>query len=98
MVDYTLTRRETEDRGIYELSIAGQVETAVLTYKKTADDVIIADHTGVPKALGGRGIGTWLLEFLFADAKRDGVKIDPQCPFVAAKAGRRPEWKALLIN
>lgn len=97
MTDYTLSRRETDTRGIYELQLEGSVETAVLTYSKRADGVIIADHTGVPKSMSGKGIGTRLLAALFTDAKHEGRKIDPVCPFVAVKGKRNPEWKKHLI-
>lgn len=97
MSNFTLTRRESEDRGIYELQIEGVTETAVLTYAKGEDGLMIADHTGVPKAMGGKGIGTWLLAALFFDAKREGRKIRPDCPFVAKKGARNPEWAKHLV-
>jgi len=97
MSNFTLTRRESEARGIYELQIEGSVETAVLTYAKGEDGLMIADHTGVPKSMSGQGIGTWLLAALFIDAKREGRKIDPVCPFVKVKGERNPDWKKHLI-
>lgn len=92
MSDFTLTRRESAARGIYELQIQGRVETAVLTYAIGDDGLMIADHTGVPKSMGGKGIGTWLLAALFMDAKREGRKVRPDCPFVKAKGERNPDW------
>jgi len=97
MSNFTLSRRESESRGIYELQIEGSVETAVLTYGIGDDGLMIADHTGVPKAMSGKGIGTWLLAALFMDAKRERRKVDPVCPFVKAKGERNPEWKKHLI-
>mgnify|MGYP001094690284 CR=1 FL=1 len=96
MSNFTLTRRESEERGIYELQLTGHVGTAILTYE-IKGAVMIVDHTGVPKSLGGRGIGTWLLSSLFFDAKREGRTIDPVCPFVKAKGERNPDWAKHLV-
>lgn len=96
MSNFTLTRRESETRGLYELQLTGEVETAVLTYE-IKGDIMVADHTGVPKALGGKGIGTWLLAALFMDAKREGRKVDPVCPFVKIKGERNPDWAKHLV-
>ncbi len=97
MSNFTLTRRESETRGIYELQLEGRVETAVLTYGKGEGGVMIADHTGVPKSMSGKGVGTWLLAALFMDAKREGRKVDPVCPFVKVKGERNPDWKKHLV-
>ncbi len=63
-----------------------------LTYSIASDTLVIADHTGVPDALRGKGVGKRLVERLVDDAKREGFKIMPLCPFVNAQRRRHPEW------
>lgn len=65
---------------------------AELTYSVASENLIIADHTGVPDEWRGTGVGQALVERLVADARTEGVKIMPLCPFVNAQRRRHPEW------
>jgi len=42
--------------------------------------------------LRGRGIAGALVERLVADARREGFKVVPQCPYVVAQFDRHPDW------
>lgn len=55
-----------------------------LTYSRLSPRLVIADHTSVPDALAGRGIGGRLVARLVADAEARGFRIVPLCPFVNA--------------
>ncbi|MEL6167207.1 MAG: GNAT family N-acetyltransferase [Pseudomonadota bacterium] len=84
-------RREVDgSRGRYVFEESG-VE-AELTYSISSPTMIIADHTGVPDSLRQSGIGLRLVERLVADARAEGVKIIPLCPFVNSMRRRHPEW------
>ncbi len=85
-----ITRDVTETKGRYVLTRDG-VE-AELTYSILSPHTIIADHTGVPTSLRGSGAGLALVERLVADARAEGVKIVPLCPYVKSQAARHPEW------
>lgn len=65
---------------------------AVLTYSKLGASQVIADHTEVPEALGGMGAGLALVERLVTDARAQGFRIVPLCPFVNAMRRKHPEW------
>ncbi|MBN8293194.1 N-acetyltransferase [Rhodobacter sp. NTK016B] len=67
-------------------------EEAELTFSIVSPTLIIADHTGVPDSFRGTGAGKALVERLVADARAEGVKIVPLCPFVNAQRARHPEW------
>lgn len=54
--------------------------------------LVIADHTEVADAHAGEGIGLILLRALIADARREGFKIVPLCPYVNAQRRKHPEW------
>ena len=83
---------ETANKGRYVAKIAGHDEVGELTFSRVSADSVIADHTGVPEALRGRGIGQALVERLIADARERGFRIVPLCPFVKAQFERNPEW------
>jgi predicted GNAT family acetyltransferase len=86
-----IAREVTGSKGRYVLRNEGDAE-AELTYSILSPTHIIADHTGVPDAMRGTGAGRRLVERLVADARAEGVKITPLCPFVRAQAQRHPEW------
>ena len=65
---------------------------AELTYSVASPALVIADHTGVPEALRGTGTGLKLVERLVADARTEGFKIMPLCPFVNRARSKHPEW------
>ena len=77
-------------KGRYVLRQDG--EEADLTYSILSPSTIIADHTGVPDNLRGQGLGLLLAERLVADARAEGVKIVPLCPFVNAERRKHPDW------
>jgi predicted GNAT family acetyltransferase len=83
--------REVEgSRGRYVVRRDGH--EAELTYSIASPRLIIADHTGVPDAWRGQGVAQALVERLVADARAEGVKIVPLCPFVNSWRARHPDW------
>jgi predicted GNAT family acetyltransferase len=81
-------------KGRYRILIKDK--EAEMTYRRSASGVITIDHTGVPLALRGRRIGESLVRRAVEDARRDGVKIIPLCPFAKAQIERHPEWQDVL--
>jgi hypothetical protein len=77
-------------KGRYVLNLNGA--EAELTYSVTSATLIIADHTDVPESLRGTGAGLALVEQMVADARAEGIKIVPLCPFVNAMRRQHPEW------
>lgn len=97
MSDLPPIEREISDsRGRYVLRLDGH--EAELTYSIASPVLIIADHTGVPDALGGQGIAKALVNRLIADARAEGVKIVPLCPYVKAQFARHKDWADVLAG
>jgi predicted GNAT family acetyltransferase len=92
MADVTITRELGARRGRYVARFPDVEGEAELTFARLDDSRILADHTLTPVALRGRGMATALVERLVADARREGFKIVPQCPFVVAQFDRHPGW------
>jgi predicted GNAT family acetyltransferase len=57
---------------------------------------IMFTHTEVPEAHEGQGIGTKLIEFALAEARRRGLQVIPICPFFAAYMKKHAEVQDLL--
>ncbi|MFP7570254.1 GNAT family N-acetyltransferase [Marivita sp. S2033] len=91
---FEITREETDSKGRYELVVDGH--TAEMTYSRAGATTIIIDHTGVPDALRGRGAGQALVRRGVEDARAEGRKIVPLCPFAKAQIARHPEWQDVL--
>jgi predicted GNAT family acetyltransferase len=89
-----VTKEEGETKGRFVATVDGH--EAELTYSRMSPRVIIADHTGVPEALKGQGVGQALVEALIADARQGGYRIVPLCPFVKAQYARHPEWSDVM--
>lgn len=68
---------------------------AVLDYQMQGDRLVIT-HTGVPDAIGGRGIASDLVRAAFEYARGAGYKVRPACSYAAAWAERHAEYSQLL--
>jgi predicted GNAT family acetyltransferase len=79
----------------YELQESGEI--AFAAYERRGD-VIVFTHTIVPQALEGRGIASQLVSHALDDVRAQGLKIDPQCQFVAAYLKRHPKERDLLAS
>ena len=62
------------------------------------DGVMTVTHTGVPDAVGGRGIAAELTKFVLDTATQAGWKLIPACSYTAAYVRRHPEFSNLLNN
>lgn len=87
--------QDGERKGRYLVRAPGDT-VAEMTYRQTGADQLIIDHTEVPDAFRGTGTGLRLLKRLMADARAEGRKIIPICPFSAAQFERHPEWSDML--
>lgn len=85
-----ITREVDGTKGRYMLKT--DAGTAELTFSVAGAALWIADHTDVPDAMRGTGAGLRLAERLVEDARAEGRKIIPLCPFVNAQRRKHPEW------
>ena len=95
MSDLNIQLDETDTKGRYWLR-ADDGSEAEMTFSKLGENAIIIDHTLVPDAFRGQGVGLKLVERGIADARASGKKIIPLCPFAAAEFRRHPEWADVL--
>ena len=94
--EITITHSESKSRGRYEARVEGREGSGELTYSRVSPTKIIADHTGVDDSLRGTGIARALVDRLVADARRDGIRIVPQCSYVVAQFRRNPDWSDVM--
>lgn len=94
MSEVNITRHGNDQAGEYRAHVAGETAFGRLTWVAKGG-VRVAEHTLVPSEIGGRGVAGKLVEALVADARKQDIKIDPQCSYVAAAFKRHPEWADL---
>jgi predicted GNAT family acetyltransferase len=85
---------------IHHLSAAHRFETTVdgvtceLNYS-LQDRIMTITHTGVPEAVGGRGIAGELVRAAFETAGKEGWKVVPACSYARVWSERHPEYAEL---
>ncbi|MEL6518780.1 MAG: GNAT family N-acetyltransferase [Pseudomonadota bacterium] len=90
MSEFEIVREVDGSKGRYVIYHGD--DQAELTYSILSPQSVIADHTGVPERLKGTGMGRALVARIVEDARAEGFKIVPLCPFVNAERRKHPEW------
>jgi predicted GNAT family acetyltransferase len=67
-----------------------------MTFRKIGASVIAIDHTYTPPQFRGRNIAAMLMDRAIADARRDGIKIQPECSYAVVQFQRHQDWTDLL--
>jgi uncharacterized protein len=92
MTQLDITREDGPSRGRYVARVAGIDAEAELVYRRTSPTLLTADHTGVPDAFRGKGVGRALVTRMIEDARAEGLKIVALCSYVKAERQKHPEW------
>ena len=71
---------------------------AELDLKYSGEDVYSATHTGVPREMEGKGVGSRLFKAMVQDARAEGYKVLPVCPFIVAKYKRKPDTQDTMAR
>jgi predicted GNAT family acetyltransferase len=77
----------------FEATVEGQ---ACVAQYRIYGKVMMLTHTGVPKALRGRGIAAALVQAALDHARAKGLKVRPDCSYAEAYMQRHPETLDLL--
>jgi predicted GNAT family acetyltransferase len=73
-------------------------QEAMMTFSRASPKLIIIDHTEVPDAFRGQGVGVKLAEHAVEAARAGGWKVIPLCPFFKAQLQRHPEWQDIVSH
>jgi len=92
-----ITLEDTSTGGRYVINLPNGAE-AYMTFRNRDVDTIIIDHTFVPDQFRGRNLAQKLVMRGISDARAKGLKIVPQCSYVAAQFRRHSDWSDLLAQ
>lgn len=81
--------------GKIELDVSGDVASIAF---RIVGSLLAAVHTEVPASLRGKRIGDHLAQALLSYARREGMRVEPHCPFVAAYIKRHAEYADLIAS
>ena len=93
-----IEKRVTGTNGRYVGRIDGVDGEAELLFTVRGPSLISADHTEAPASMRGTGAAMALVEHMIADARANGLKIVPVCPYVLAQYRKHPEWSDVMIS
>lgn len=85
--------RHYPDRGRFETTVDGH--DCEIDYR-LSKGVMTITHTGVPSAVGGRGIAAEMTRFALETARSNGWKVVPACSYAAAYVRRHTEFQDLV--
>lgn len=80
------------DRQRFTTSVDGHL--CVLDYHLNGS-VMTITHTGVPSAVGGKGIAAALTRFALDTARQQNWRVIPRCSYAAIYIARHPEYDDL---
>jgi uncharacterized protein len=94
----SIEKRVAGTSGRYVGRIDGVDGEAELAFTVRGPSTISADHTGAPPSMRGTGAALALVERMISDARANGLKIVPLCPYVLTQYRRYPEWADVMTS
>jgi len=92
VVDPSLIRHDAAE---HRFSVVVDGHVAEIDYHMSGGTMVIT-HTGVPEAIGGRGIAGDLVRAALDHARAAGWKVEAQCGYSSAWIRKHPEYQDLL--
>lgn len=93
-MEFTIER----EAGRYVGRVAGMAGEAELTFTRRNAGLVSADHAFAPPHLRGTGIARALVERMVRDARAEGDRIVPRCPYVRAQMRGNADWAELIAQ
>ena len=91
-----IEKQVSGEMGRYVARVEGAEGEAELVFTIRSATLVSADHTEAADGLRGTGAALALVEFMIGDARANGFKILPICPYVLAQFQKHPEWRDVL--
>lgn len=73
----------------FEIHVGGQM--AGFAAYRSRPGLLVFTHTEIDEAYEGRGLGSALIRTALDTARRRGLSVRPDCPFVRAFIARHPD-------
>ncbi len=93
-----IEKRTYGNQGLYVARVEGVDGEARLEFTTRSRELVSADHTEASESMRGTGVALALVERLIADARSEGFRIIPLCPYVLAQYRRHPDWRDAMAD
>jgi len=90
-----MTSQISHDAAAHRFTTQADGHEAELVYRLREQSMVI-EHTGVPEAIGGRGIAGDLVRTALEYARAQGLRVVPACSYSAEFVKRHPEYADLV--
>ena len=97
-VNDAIAVRDNRDLHRYEVTVDGGLAGILIYRLNEADAVITLVHTEVDRAFRGRHLADRLARHALDDARGTGLRVGPDCPFVARFIRAHPEYQDLVAG
>jgi predicted GNAT family acetyltransferase len=94
----SIEKRVAGTSGRYIGRIDGVDGEAELHFTIRGPTLISADHTEAPASMRDTGAAMALVEHMIGDARANGFKVTPLCPYVLAQYRKHPEWSDIMTS
>ena len=82
--------RDVPGSSRFEIHVDGRL-AGFAAYRMKDPHLVVFTHTEVDDAFEGRGLGSTLVRAALDAARRKGLAVRPDCPFVRAYVARHPD-------
>lgn len=83
-LDFEIKHKENDSSGMFFMEDENGI-VSELTYYFRDNDIMVVNHTETRQDLQGNGLASRVLDHVVNYVRENNIKIDPVCPFVAAK-------------
>ena len=90
-------QHDHENKGRFFIEDNGR-DAAAMHYIYTGDGQMLIDHTEVSVDYEGKGLGKQLVKAAVLFARKNSIKIIPQCPFARGVFDRVEEYRDVLAD
>ncbi|HHU38586.1 MAG TPA: N-acetyltransferase [Propionibacterium sp.] len=90
-----VTKNTDESR--FEIHVDGEL-AGWLDYTVGRLDDVVLPHTFVEDRFGGQGLAGELVRAGLDDIRKQGYRVDPQCPYVQGWIEKNPEYHDLVAD
>jgi predicted GNAT family acetyltransferase len=91
----TLEIHDEESNHRFVIEVDGKV--AGFARYRAAPDRVVFTHTEIDPAYEGQGLGSRLAFAVLSMVRDRELRIEPQCPFIAAYIKRHPEFQEFVV-
>jgi uncharacterized protein len=96
--DKAIALGDNREHRRYEIKVDGAL-AGIVTYRLNEPDAeITLVHTEVDRAFRGQGLADRLARYALDDARARGLRVRPDCPFVARFIRAHPEYQDLVTG